>query len=102
MANLQVIGGGPAGAWELRGERTILGRHPRCEVVLDDGAVSRRHAQILESHGSFYLEDLRSRNGTHLNGQSVRGRTELHDGDEIQICDFRLRFDQHGRIDRPR
>lgn len=102
MANLQVIAGGPAGAWELRGERTILGRHPRCEVVLDDGAISRRHAQILESHGSYFLEDLRSRNGTQLNGQAVRGRTELRDGDEIQICDFRLRFDLHGRADRPR
>lgn len=102
MANLQVIGGGPAGTWELRGERTILGRHSRCEVVLDDGAISRRHAQILESHGNYFLEDLRSRNGTELNGQPVRGRTELRDGDEIQICDFRLRFDLHGKRPRTR
>ncbi|WLD15440.1 SpoIIE family protein phosphatase [Planctellipticum variicoloris] len=97
MANLQVISGGPAGVWELRGERTILGRHSGCEIVLDDGAISRRHAQILESHGNYFLEDLRSRNGTELNGQPVRGRTELRDGDEIQICDFRLRFDVHGK-----
>lgn len=92
MANLQVISGGPSDDWELRGERTVLGRHPRCEIVLDDGAISRRHAQILESHGNFFVEDLRSRNGTQLNGRTVRGRAELSDGDEIQICDFRLLF----------
>src|SRR5262245_3995863 len=68
VAFLQVVKGANAGqVLELHGERTVLGRHPGCEVVLDNAAVSRQHAQILESHGSYFLEDLRSRNKTYLN-----------------------------------
>jgi hypothetical protein len=77
---------------ELHGERTVLGRHPNCQIVLDDAAVSRHHAQILESHGVFYLEDLRSRNHTYLNGTLVETRTELHEADEVKVCGVLFRF----------
>ena len=56
---------------ELDGERTVFGRHPNSQIVLDNEAVSRHHAQILESHGHFFLEDLKSRNGTLINGRPV-------------------------------
>jgi serine phosphatase RsbU (regulator of sigma subunit) len=69
-----------------------MGRHPNCEIVLDNVAVSRYHAQILESHGFFYLEDLHSRNGTLLNGTVIEGRTELHENDTISICDIQMQF----------
>ena len=77
---------------ELTQERTVLGRHPSSEIVLDNDAVSRHHAQVLESHGHFFLEDLKSRNGTLINGQRVEQPTELHDGDAISLCDFEFRF----------
>jgi serine phosphatase RsbU (regulator of sigma subunit) len=77
---------------ELHGERTVLGRHPNCQIVLDDAAVSRHHAQILESHGVFYLEDLRSRNHTYLNGTLIETRTELHEADEVKVCGVLFRF----------
>lgn len=70
-----------------------MGRHPECDVVLDNAAVSRQHAQILESHGSYFLEDMRSRNGTYLNEELLEGRKELQDGDLIRICDVTYRFD---------
>ena len=98
MAILRVLSGDETGrVMPLSEERTILGRHPNCQVVLDNASVSRHHAQILESHGTFYLEDLRSRNGTFLNGQQLDGRTLLSDGDQIRVCDivvgFQLRND---------
>lgn len=97
MAVLQVSRGAtPGTVHELHVERTVLGRHPNCHVVFDNGAVSRHHAQILESHGSYYIEDLRSRNGTFLNGQPLESRTELHDGDQIRLCDITLVFAEHG------
>ncbi|QDU40978.1 Transcriptional regulatory protein EmbR [Maioricimonas rarisocia] len=80
-------------------ERVLLGRHPNCQIVFDNGAVSRHHAQVLESHGSYYIEDLRSRNGTYLNGEPLDGRTELSDGDQIRICDIQLLFMQRGPLD---
>lgn len=95
MAVLKVIKGScPGQIFELPGERTVLGRLPNCQIVLDNGAVSRTHAQILESHGAYYLEDLRSRNGTLLNGESVqgRGRVELHAHDRIGVCEVELEF----------
>ncbi|MEX0704580.1 MAG: SpoIIE family protein phosphatase [Planctomycetales bacterium] len=93
MAFLTIVeGGAPGRILQLHEGRTVLGRHPQCQIILENAAVSRYHAQILESHGSFYVEDLRSRNRTLLNGEPVDGRRELHDADEIQVCDVRLRF----------
>ena len=93
MAVLQVIQGStPGQLLELSGERTLIGRHPQCQIVLDNVAVSRHHAQILENHGNYYLEDLRSRNGTQLNKQPVQGKAELRESDVIGICDFEFRF----------
>ncbi|MEX0717789.1 MAG: SpoIIE family protein phosphatase [Planctomycetaceae bacterium] len=93
MAFLTIVeGGAPGRILQLHEGRTVLGRHPQCQIILENAAVSRYHAQILESHGSFFVEDLRSRNRTLLNGEPIDGRVELHDADEIQVCDVRLRF----------
>lgn len=93
MAVLQIVRGGTEGQrFSLESPRTVVGRHPNCQVILDSGVVSRQHAQILESHGSYHIEDLRSRNGTFINEQQIDGRVELRDGDQIRLCDVVLRF----------
>lgn len=93
MAVLKVVKGNcPGQLLELLGDRMVMGRHPSCEIVLDNAAVSRNHAQILEAQGGWFLEDLRSRNGTLLNGERIQGRTELRNGDEIRVCEVVLRF----------
>ena len=73
-------------------ERTIIGRHPGCDIVLDASAVSRQHAAIVLEGDVAFVEDLRSRNGTTVNGRPFAGRRLLEDGDEVQICDQRLLF----------
>jgi sigma-B regulation protein RsbU (phosphoserine phosphatase) len=85
-------GSSPWSLLELAGERTIFGRHPSSHIVLDNEAVSRHHAQILESHGHFFLEDLKSRNGTLVNGRPVEQPTELHENDSITLCEFEFHF----------
>lgn len=93
MAILKIVSGDETGrVAELTGERTVIGRHPNCQIVFENAAISRHHCQILESHGTFYLEDLRSRNGTHLNGQPIEGRTQLDENDQIRICDIIATF----------
>lgn len=76
----------------LNHEKMVLGRHPNCEIVLDNAAVSRRHAQFLENHGTYFVEDLQSRNGTIVNGEQIEGRTQLQDTDLVKICNVVLRF----------
>jgi serine phosphatase RsbU (regulator of sigma subunit) len=91
----------PGQILELHGERMVLGRHPSCHIVLDNAAVSRQHAQILESHGQYYIEDLRlrSRNPTLINGKPIVGRSELHDRDRISVCDVQFSFFLYAPVD---
>ena len=80
--------------FELQQARTVLGRHPSCQVLLDNESVSRHHAQILESHGHFFLEDLKSRNGTLVNGKAIEQPTELCQNDAITLCDYVFLFQE--------
>ncbi len=87
-ASLTILRGVNAGnTVPLDGDRITFGRHPSCTVVLDDGAVSRQHAQITQSHGTYHVEDLRSRNGTRLNDVDVLKPTVLQDGDVFTVCE---------------
>lgn len=93
MAFLTAISGSGFGKqFNLERKLTILGRHPDCDVTIEVGAVSRQHAQIHSQANGFELEDLKSRNGTFLNGQLIADRTTLHDGDLIRICDVEFSF----------
>jgi phosphoserine phosphatase RsbU/P len=67
--------------------RLVIGRHPACDIVIDASAVSRQHAAITTSEAESTIDDLRSRNGTAVNGETLRGPHRLEDGDEIRICD---------------
>jgi len=72
--------------WLVEKEKVIIGRGEDCDVVLRERQVSRRHAQIRRLDSQYVLEDLRSRNGTYLNGREVTEPCILQDGDEIQIA----------------
>jgi serine phosphatase RsbU (regulator of sigma subunit) len=93
MPYLQFENGTQAGQRrELNAPSAVLGRHPECDVVIDVGAVSRQHAKIERSGETFFLEDLKSRNGTLLNDEPLAQRRPLADGDRLQICDVTLVF----------
>jgi serine phosphatase RsbU (regulator of sigma subunit)/pSer/pThr/pTyr-binding forkhead associated (FHA) protein len=93
MAVLEVVrGSNPGQQFSLESERAVLGRHPECDIVLDQGAVSRQHAQILQLDRQFFVEDLKSRNGTFVNGELIRGRHPLKDQDRVKICDLLFTF----------
>ncbi|UZG59634.1 FHA domain-containing protein (plasmid) [Rhodococcus opacus] len=70
---------------------TVLGSHPRSEIALGHGTVSRRHAEIRRDEAKFILCDAGSLNGTYLNRQPV-DCAGLVDGDEVQIGVFRMHF----------
>ncbi len=91
-------GGNEAGRrWPLQRGRTVIGRDIDCDIVLPDRLVSRHHAHVvwetLDGREGYIVEDLRSKNGTFVNGQEMTARRMLEDGDEIQIAlRFKLAF----------
>jgi hypothetical protein len=73
--------------------QNILGTSPDADIMLKDGAASARHASIRYKDGSFFLIDLDSGNGTHLNdGEQPVAREALKDNDVIHIGDLALKF----------
>lgn len=93
MAVLQMLKGlNPGQIFALDGEKLVLGRHPDCDIVLDVGAISRQHAQIVVVGDNYFVEDLHSRNGTLVNGQLIEGRHRLQENDRLKICDLLFTF----------
>ncbi len=73
------------------GDFLSLGRDPENQVTLDDEFASSRHARIERKPGAFLLRDLRSRNGTFVNGARIF-EAQLNDGDRIRIGRSELTF----------
>jgi DNA-binding winged helix-turn-helix (wHTH) protein len=70
----------------------LIGRAPDCAVRVDTPKTSRHHARIVVKTGRAVLEDLGSKNGTHLGSRRIERPTPLRDGDEIGIGTAVLTF----------
>ena len=70
-------------------DSTVVGRHPTCEIVLDDVSLSKRHALFIKTDGLVWVRDLASTNGMRVNGQKVHWGALLP-GDTIALG--RLKF----------
>lgn len=66
--------------------RIILGRDMDCDIMIPSRQVSRKHARLTVTNSGARIEDLGSKNGTHLNGATVLDSEILKDGDVIQIA----------------
>ena len=71
--------------WALKGD-VIVGRDESCNVVIQNRQVSRYHARFVSMPQGIQLEDLGSKNGTHINGREVIEPVILQDGDVVQIA----------------
>lgn len=65
--------------------RTVIGRAPECDVVIEGRMVSRQHAAVRRVGEQYTVEDLGSHNGTTLNGELLTQPQVLHDGDRIEL-----------------
>jgi adenylate cyclase len=72
------------------GEVTI-GRSPECQIVLKDFGISRTHARLSVGEDGVRILDLKSKNGTQVNGVPVV-EAPLKDGDRILLGKFQLTF----------
>ncbi|MCY3978727.1 MAG: FHA domain-containing protein [Chloroflexi bacterium] len=79
--------------WVVDRAEMVLGRDDACDIVIPVRQISRQHLRIKMDGGNAFVEDLRSKNGSWVNGYRLTGARELEDGDEIRIAkDIRLRF----------
>lgn len=70
----------------------ILGRgQNNADIVIDDARVSRIHAKITFSGGSFFIEDMGSMHGTFINGNKIK-KSDLRDNDHIGLGPLILVF----------
>jgi len=70
-------------------EWLVIGRGRSAEMTLAEPTISRAHAAIGYDGRGFFVQDLRSTNGTMVNGER-RERASLRDEDEIQMGRLRL------------
>jgi pSer/pThr/pTyr-binding forkhead associated (FHA) protein len=77
--------------YEFDKESVKIGRNEDCDVTIDNLGVSRYHSEILQKDGFFILRDLKSNNGTFVNGKRIESYN-LNDGDEISIGKFTISF----------
>ena len=70
-----------------------IGRSKDADIQIEDRYASSIHARLFSREGRHFVEDMKSTNGTLLNGAALHGEAELVDGDTIQIGDTVFRFE---------
>ncbi len=93
MAELLFLNGPDKGLTvELhRGGSIVVGRSRRCDLTLNDRNASRKNCRIIYEAGNFNVVDLKSTNGTVVNGRTI-AEAALQAGDVIEVGDTKLRF----------
>lgn len=71
----------------------VIGRSRDCDAVIEDGGVSRRHAQVRPGPEGWTIEDLGSTNGVRVGGRPVRGAVALRSGDRIELGSTKVVFE---------
>lgn len=85
MATLFVLQGPDRGrTFQTQAEPSVLGRESE-QIPLSDRTVSRHHAEIRPDNGSWILSDLKSANGTYVNGVRIKEPVRLKHGDQIKV-----------------
>ncbi|MBY0585631.1 FHA domain-containing protein [bacterium] len=69
----------------VRNNQFVIGRDPSCHLRPSSPAVSKLHCAVIVADEGVWLRDLKSTNGTFLNGQRLNDRALLHHGDKITV-----------------
>jgi hypothetical protein len=72
----------------------VLGRSPSCDLPINSGGASRRHAHVCWERDGIVIRDLSSTNGTYVNGEKLKGSRILVPGDRVMIGDRTITFCQ--------
>ena len=89
--------GGRARRVEVGAEPVTIGRDARQTIVLTDTEVSRLHARVSLVEGEAVVEDMKSTNGSFLDGQRVTEPTKLQEGSVLRLGSHSLRYERRSR-----
>lgn len=78
--------------YAIEGESVVIGRSSSADISVEDDGVSRRHIEIIAEDGRYWVRDLGSTNGTHLNGFPLEREEELTDGSVLSLAGTRVSF----------
>ena len=93
MAEIAIqTAGGTRERYPLGASRVTIGRSRESDIFLPDQWLSRHHAAIEERTDGYWVSDLKSKNGTLLNGEPVRDWHRLRPGDVITLGEHTLTF----------
>jgi len=100
MIRLVITSGGDKGrTYEVAADgETVVGRVSECGVHIADGRISRRHCVISAGQAGYAVKDLKSSNGTFVNGARVT-EAALKDGDKLKVGVIEMEFRIAERIE---
>jgi pSer/pThr/pTyr-binding forkhead associated (FHA) protein len=70
--------------YQFNQTEVLIGRDPLCDLEINDSAVSSQHARLSFHHNQWWVDDLKSRNGTLLNDELVTTAVVLTSDDKIR------------------
>ncbi|MBZ0137785.1 MAG: FHA domain-containing protein [Planctomycetes bacterium] len=68
------------------GDELVIGREPPSDPVFAIPTISKRHFRVYRQGPGYFIEDMRSTNGTYLNGNPLTQPQPLGEGDEVVVA----------------
>src|SRR5205814_9819194 len=82
--------GGPTQRLDFECEEITIGRVDENDICLPKGNISKKHTKIVVQDGKIIVLDLKSTNGTYVNGRKLAGPRLISPADKVYIGDFIL------------
>ncbi len=82
--------GGPTQRLDFEAEEITIGRIDENDICLPKGNISKKHTKIVVKDGRIIVLDLKSTNGTYVNGRKLAGPQVISPSDRVYIGDFIL------------
>ncbi|MDP8257145.1 MAG: FHA domain-containing protein [Candidatus Alcyoniella australis] len=86
--------GGQETAFPIEDDVTLIGSDIRCDVLIDEKSIERKHARIYFDKGTCMIKDLGSRNGTFVNGKKIK-KSKLAHMDVLKVGNVKLTVRLH-------